>query len=367
VLIKRSGEAIVSKLTKIFAYEGLGKTEIKEAFAGDIVTLAGMETIDVGETVADPNFPVALPAIKIDEPTLAMTFKVNDSPFAGKEGKYVTSRQILDRLNRELQTNVSIRVEQTDSPDSFIVKGRGELQLSILIENMRREGYEFQVSKPEVIYHEEGGKRLEPFELALIDVADAFVGVVIEKLGVRKGEMVNMVQGSDGYTRLEFKVPSRGLIGFRNEFLTETRGTGILYHSFHGYGEYRGDIPGRNRGVLVAFEGGVSVSYALDNIQDRGMLFIGPGVPVYEGMIIGENCREDDLVVNVCKEKKLTNMRASGSEEAIRLITPKSFSLEQALEYIEKDELMEVTPQTVRMRKKILDRHERKKSASRVA
>jgi GTP-binding protein len=367
VLIKRGGETIVSKLTKIFAYEGLSKSEIKEAFAGDIVTLAGMETIDVGETVADPNFPVALPAIKIDEPTLAMTFKVNDSPFAGKEGKYVTSRQILDRLNRELQTNVSIRVEQTDSPDSFVVKGRGELQLSILIENMRREGYEFQVSKPEVIYHEEGGKRLEPFELALIDVADAFVGVVIEKLGVRKGEMVNMVQGSDGYTRLEFKVPSRGLIGFRNEFLTETRGTGILYHSFHGYGEYRGDIPGRNRGVLVAFEGGVSVSYALDNIQDRGMLFIGPGVPVYEGMVIGENCREDDLVVNVCKEKKLTNMRASGSEEAIRLITPKAFSLEQALEYIERDELMEVTPQSVRMRKKILDRHERKKSASRVA
>ncbi len=367
VLMKRDGEIIPSKISKILAYQGLGRIEVPEAFAGDIVTLAGMETIDVGETVANPDFPEALPTIKIDEPTLAMTFKVNDSPFAGKEGKYVTSRQILDRLNRELQTNVSIRVEQTDSPDSFVVKGRGELQLSILIENMRREGYEFQVSKPEVIYHEEGGKKLEPFELALVDVADAYVGVVIEKLGVRKGEMVNMIQGSDGYTRLEFRVPSRGLIGFRNEFMTETRGTGILYHSFHGYGEYRGDIPGRNRGVLVAFEGGVSVSYALDNIQERGMLFIGPGVPVYEGMIVGENCREDDLVVNVCKEKKLTNMRASGSEEAIRLITPKAFSLEQALEYIEGDELLEVTPQSVRMRKKILDRHERKKSASRVA
>ena len=362
VLIKRSGENIVSRLSRIFAYEGLGRVEIQEAFAGDIVTLAGIDLIDVGETVADRDFPTALPTIKIDEPTLAMAFKVNDSPFAGREGNYVTSRHIWDRLTRELQTNVSIRAEQTESPDTFIVKGRGELQLSILIENMRREGYEFQVSKPEVILHEESGKKLEPIELALVDVAEDYVGVVIEKFGIRKGEMINMIQGSDGYTRLEFRVPSRGLIGFRNEFLTETRGTGILYHSFHGYEEFRGDIPGRSRGVLVAFDNGVSVSYALDNIQERGMLFIGPGVPVYEGMIVGEHNRDGDLVVNVCKVKKLTNMRASGSEEAIRLITPKAFSLEQALEYIERDELLEVTPHSIRMRKKILGRHERKKS-----
>jgi GTP-binding protein len=362
VLIKRSGENIVSKLSRIFAYEGLGRVEINEAFAGDIVTLAGIDSIDVGETVADRDFPTALPTIKIDEPTLAMAFKVNDSPFAGREGNYVTSRHIWDRLTRELQTNVSIRAEQTEYPDTFIVKGRGELQLSILIENMRREGYEFQVSKPEVILHEENGKKLEPIELALVDVAEDYVGVVIEKFGIRKGEMINMIQGSDGYTRLEFRVPSRGLIGFRNEFLTETRGTGILYHSFHGYEEFRGDIPGRGRGVLVAFEDGVSVSYALDNIQERGMLFIGPGVPVYEGMIVGEHNREGDLVVNVCRVKKLTNMRASGSEEAIQLTTPKAFSLEQALEYIERDELLEVTPHSIRMRKKILGRHERKKS-----
>jgi GTP-binding protein len=362
VLMKRTGEQIVGKLSKIFEYRGLGRVEIKEARAGDIVTLAGLESIDVGETVADRDFPTALPFIKIDEPTLSMNFIVNDSPFAGKEGTYITSRHIWDRLRRELQTNVSIRAEQTDSPDTFTVKGRGELQLSILIENMRREGYEFQVSKPEVIFHEENGKRLEPMELAMIDVAEDYVGVVIEKLGIRRGEMINMIQGSDGYTRLEFKVPSRGLIGFRNEFLTETRGTGILYHSFGGYEEYRGSIPGRNRGVLVAFEYGVSVSYALDNIQERGVLFIGPGVPVYEGMIVGEHSREDDLVVNACKVKKLTNMRASGSEEAIRLITPKSFSLEQAIEYIGNDELLEVTPQSIRMRKKILDRHKRKKS-----
>ena len=362
MLIKHDGEQLPYRLTKIFEYEGLAKVEMKEAFAGDIVTIAGLERIDVGETVADREFPVALPSIKIDEPTLAMTFIVNDSPFAGKEGKYVTSRHLWDRLQKELQTNVSIRVEPTDSPDSFTVKGRGELQLGILIENMRREGYEFQVSKPEVIYHELDRVKQEPIELAVIDVGDSFVGVVIEMLGLRKGEMINMVQGSDGYTRLEFKVPSRGLIGFRNEFMTETRGTGILNHVFHDYEDYRGDIPGRTRGVLVALENGVSVAYALDNLQSRGMLFIGPGVPVYEGMIVGEHNREGDLIVNACKTKKLTNMRASGSEEAIRLVTPKAFSLEQALEYIDADELLEVTPNTVRMRKKILGKHDRKRS-----
>jgi GTP-binding protein len=362
VLIKRSGGLIISRLSKIFAYAGLGRIDIEEAFAGDIVTLAGMESIDVGDTVADRDNPVALPSIIIDEPTLAMTFIVNDSPFAGREGKYLTARHIWDRLQRELQTNVSIKVEQTDSSDSFIVKGRGELQLSILIENMRREGYEFQVSKPEVIFHEKNGIRLEPIEHAIIDVAAEYAGIVIEKIGMRKGGMTNMLQGSDGYTRLEFMVPSRGLIGFRSEFLTETRGTGMLYHSFKGYEEFRGEIPGRNHGVLVAFEDGVSVSFALDNIQERGMLFIGPGVSVYEGMIVGEHHREGDIVVNVCKVKKLTNMRASGSEEAIRLIAPKTFNIEESLEYLERDELLEVTPQNIRMRKKILDRHERKKS-----
>ncbi len=365
MLIKRSGENVLSRVSKIFSYEGMKRTEIKKAYAGDIVSLAGIEGIDIGETVADKEFPEALPAISIDEPTLAMTFMQNDSPFMGKEGKYVTSRHLWERLQREVQSNVSINVERTPGGDEFIVKGRGELQMSILIENMRREGYEFQVSKPEVILKEIDGVKCEPIELAMIDVADEFVGVVIEKLGVRKGEMTDMRQGGDGYTRLEFKVPSRGLIGFRNEFLTETRGTGILNQTFFEYGPHRGTIPSRGKGVLIAMEEGSSVAFALDNLQERGELFIGPGVHIYEGMIIGENNREGDLVVNACKKKQLTNMRAAGSDDAVRLTPPRLFSLEQSLEYIADDELLEITPQSIRMRKKILKEIDRKRSGRR--
>lgn len=361
VLLKRDGERLLYRISKVFVYEGMKKTEVKEAGAGEIVTLAGMEMVDVGETVADRTNPVPLPVIDIDEPTLAMTFRVNDSPFAGKEGKWITSRNIWDRLQKELQTNVGIRVEQTETADAFVVKGRGELQLSILIENMRREGFELQVSKPEVIFKEIDGRKAEPIELVVIDVADDYVGVVIEKLGIRKGEMINMVQGTDGYTRLEFKVPSRGLVGFRNEFMTETRGTGILNHSFYEYEFYKGEMPGRTRGVLIALENGTSVAYGLDALQDRGTIFIDSGIEVYAGMIIGEHSRENDLVVNACKGKKLTNMRASGSDDAVRLIPPRKFSLEQALEYVENDELLEITPVSLRMRKKYLDHNERKR------
>ena len=363
-LIKRNGDLVNGKVSRIYGYEGLKKVEMEEAFAGDIITIAGIDKIDIGETVTDKENPKALPLIDIDEPTLAMTFMVNDSPFAGKDGKYVTSRNLLERLTKEVNHNVSMRLEMTDSPDAFIVKGRGELQLSILLENMRREGYEVAVSKPEVIYKEENGMKMEPVELAIIDVADEFVGVVIEKLGLRKGEMVNMVQGSDGYTRLEFKVPARGLIGFRNEFLTDTKGTGILNHSFFDYEEYKGDIPTRNKGVLIASEPGVTVPYALNNLQDRGTLFLDPGIPVYEGMIVGEHNRENDLVVNVCKTKKLTNMRAAGSDDAVKLATPRKFSLEQALDYIAEDELVEVTPTNIRLRKKILKEGDRRKNWS---
>ena len=361
MLIKRDGKQVKGKISVLYGYEGLKRVEIEEAEAGDIVCVAGIDDIDIGETLADINDPVALPLIDIDEPTLAMTFMVNDSPFVGKEGKFVTSRHIWDRLQKEIQTNVSMRVEATDSPDSFIVKGRGELQLSILLENMRREGFEVQVSKPRVLFKEKDGKKLEPIELALIDVDDSFTGTVIEKMGVRKAEMVSMVPGQDGYTRLEFKVPSRGLIGFSNEFLTETRGTGILNHSFFEYEPYKGDVTGRRRGVLIAMEAGTSIGYSLNNLQPRGILFIEPGVEVYEGMIVGEHSRENDLVVNVCKGKKLTNMRAAGSDDALKLAPPKVFTLELALEYIEDDELVEITPNNIRLRKKYLNANERKK------
>ncbi|MCU0821861.1 MAG: translational GTPase TypA [Spirochaetes bacterium] len=367
VLIKRDGQSLVYRVSKIFTYNGINKAEVKEAHAGEIISIAGLEKIDVGETVADIENPVPLPSIDIDEPTIAMTFLANDSPFHGNDGRYVTSSHLWERLQRELQANVSIKIERTDSRDAYVVKGRGELQLAILIENMRREGYEFQVSKPEVIFKDVNGARSEPIEFVMIDVADQYAGVVIEKLGVRKGEMMNMVQGQDGYTRLEFKVPSRGLIGFRNEFLTETRGTGILNHNFYDYEQYRGDIPRRNKGVLVAMERGTSLSYALDNLQERGELFIGPGIDVYPGMIVGENCRDNDMIVNVCKGKKLTNMRASGSDDNIKLTPPRFFSLEQALEYIEDDELLEITPKSVRMRKKILDKIDRKKATKKMA
>ena len=360
VLLKRDGERLIYRVSKLIGYEGLKKIDIKEAAAGDIVSIAGIEKLDVGETVACRINPMPLPVIDIDEPTLAMTFMVNNSPFVGKDGKFVTSRQIWDRLMKELQSNVSMKVEKQNSTDSFTVKGRGELQLSILIENMRREGFELQVSKPQVIFKEEDGKVTEPIELALVDVADEYVGVVIEKLGIRKGEMINMVQGSDGYTRLEFKIPARGLIGFRNEFLTDTKGTGILNQSFYEYELFKGAIPTRTRGVLVAMEGGTTLAYVLDGLKDRGTLFFGPGVDVYEGMIVGEHSRSNDLVVNVCKGKKLTNMRASGSDDNVKLSPPRAFTLEQALEYIEDDELLEVTPTFIRMRKKELKANLRK-------
>ena len=361
LLLKRDGERLQYRISKIYGYKGIDKVEVKEAFAGDIVTLAGMELIDVGETVSNREHPDALPVIDIDEPTLAMTFMVNNSPFAGKEGDFLTSRHLKDRLYRELQTNVSIVVEPTDSPDAFVVKGRGELQLSILIENMRREGYELQVSKPKVIYREMDGKKTEPIELAVVDVSDEFVGTVIERMGIRKGEMIDMVQGS-GYTRLEFKVPSRGLIGFSNEFLTATKGTGTMNHSFYEYEFYKGEIPTRTRGTLVAMQTGSSVAYSLNNLQDRGRLFIDPVTEVYEGMIIGEHSRENDLVVNVCKGKNLTNVRSSSADDAIKLAPPIKMTLEQSLEYIADDELVEVTPKNIRMRKKELDPKKRKRA-----
>jgi len=361
-LMKKDGTKQMGKITKIINYEGLEKVDVKVAYAGDIVSIAGLETMDVGETVADAENPVALPIIEIDEPTLSMTFMVNDSPFVGQDGKLLTSRQIYARLLKELQSNISMKVERTEANDAFIVKGRGELQLSILIENMRREGFELQVSKPKVIFKEIDGKLNEPVELALVDVAEEYVGVVIEKLGVRKGEMINMIQGSDGYSRLEFRIPARGLIGFRGEFLTDTKGTGILNSSFLEYEEYRGNIPSRLRGVLIASEGGQTAAYGLGNVQERGTLFVAPGVPVYAGQIIGEHAKESDLTVNVCKGKQLTNMRASGTDTNVRLAPPRLFSLEQALEYIEDDELLEVTPENIRMRKKVLSESDRKRA-----
>ncbi len=364
VLLKRDGERLLYRISKLFQYVGLKKQEIKKAYAGDIVSLAGMERVDVGETVADKEHPFPLPLIEIDAPTLAIKFRVNDSPFAGREGRYLTSRKILERLQRELQSNVSLVLEETASADEFIVKGRGELQLSILIENMRREGYEFQVSKPKVIYRELNGKRTEPIEMVVVDTDNEFVGTVIEMLSLRKGEMLNMVQGTDGYTRLEYKVPARGLIGFRNEFLTSTRGTGIINHSFYEYEYYKGDIEQKKRGVLVAMESGFATAYSLNAFAPRGTMFIEPGTEVYEGMIIGEHTRENDLVLNIVRGKKLTNVRAAGSDDSVKLAPPRRFSLEQALEYIEDDELLEITPHNMRFRKKILKAIDRQRMRS---
>ncbi|MGL5124296.1 MAG: translational GTPase TypA [Fusobacteriaceae bacterium] len=362
MLIKRDGKQVKGKISMIYGYEGLKKVEVLEAVAGDIISIAGLPVIDIGETVADINNPIALPLIDIDEPTLAMTFMVNDSPFAGKDGKFITSRNIWDRLQKELQGNVSMRVEATESADSFTVKGRGELQLSILLENMRREGFEIAVSRPRVLFKKIDGETFEPIELAVVDVDDNFTGIVIEKMGKRKGELVTMTPGTDGYTRLEFKIPARGLIGYRSEFLTDTKGSGILNHSFYDFEIYKGDIPARGKGVLISLEAGKTIAYALGNLQDRGIMFHEAGVEVYEGMIIGEHNRENDLVVNVCKMKKLTNMRASGSDDAIKLATPKKMSLEQALEYIADDELVEITPNFIRIRKRILSENGRKKT-----
>ena len=361
MLIKRDGKMVKGKVSLLYGYEGLNRVEIPEATTGEIISIAGLSGLDIGETIADTNNPEALPLISIDEPTLAMTFMVNNSPFAGKDGKYITSRNIWDRLQKELQKNVSMRVEATDSPDAFTVKGRGELQLSILLENMRREGYEVQVSKPRVIFKEIDGKTYEPVEIAVVDVEETFAGVVIEKLGGRKGELISMTPGQDGYTRLEFKIPSRGIIGYRNEFLTDTKGSGILNHSFYDFEPFKGPISGRKKGVLIATETGVSVAYALNALQDRGEMFIDPGVNVYEGMVVGEHSKENDLVVNVCKTKKLTNTRAAGSDDAVKLAPPRKLTLEQALDYISEDEFVEVTPNFIRLRKKYLTDNERRR------
>ena len=348
-----------AKIGRLYTYQGLKRVEVDKVAAGDIVALIGLADANIGDTIADAENPEKLEGISIDEPTLSMVFSVNTSPFAGREGEFVTSRHLRERLFKEVKTNVAMRLEETESPDSYIVKGRGELHLSILIETMRREGYELQVGKPKVITHrDEEGNLLEPMEALTIDVPQDFMGAVMEGLGLRKAELQNMTEMA-GYLRMEFLIPARGLIGFRNQFLTDTKGNGIMNHVFAGYAPYKGDIPGRTRGSLVAFEAGETTSYGISNAQERGTMFIVPGEQVYEGQIIGENSREDDMDVNPCKKKHVSNMRASGSDEAIRLIPPKTFSLEQALEHINDDELVEVTPKSIRMRKKILDRVER--------
>lgn len=358
--IDRDGKVTTGRISKLLGYQGLQQIEIQEAGAGDIVTIAGFEDLGISETLASVEQPEALPYVAIDEPTLSMNFIVNNSPFAGREGKWVTSRNIRERLMKELRTNVSLRVEDTDNTDTFKVSGRGELHLSILIENMRREGFELSVSKPEVIYREMDGVRCEPIEFLSIDVPEEHQGTVIEKLGMRKAEMTSM-QSMDGINRIEFLIPARGLIGFRTEFLTDTRGTGVMNHSFHDYAPYKGPIEGRKNGVLIAMEAGETVAYSLFNLQDRGILFVGPGVQVYEGMILGQHAKENDLVVNSCRGKKLTNVRASGSDEAVRITPPRILTLEQALEYIADDELVEITPESIRLRKRYLDANDRKK------
>lgn len=362
-VIQNNGNKRNVKVSNLYVYNGLKREEVEEAKLGDIVAVSGITDINIGETIADPVNPEALPFVKIDEPTLSMYFMVNDSPFAGQDGEYITSRHLRDRLFKELETNISLKVEETDSPDSFKVSGRGELHLSILIETMRREGYEFQVSKPSVIFHEENGRKLEPIEFLTIDVPEEFMGVVMEKLGPRKAEMVNMTSAVNGYSRLEFRIPARGLIGFRSEFMTDTRGNGIMNHVFDGYEPFKGDIPERTRGSLVAFETGEAVTYGLFNAQERGRLFITPGTPVYAGMIVGECSRAEDIDVNVCKKKHLSNTRASGSDDALKLVPVVPMSLEQCIEFIASDELVEITPKNIRMRKRILDSVERKRAS----
>jgi GTP-binding protein len=349
------GTTTNSKVVKLMTFQGLSRAEVQDASVGEIVCVAGIPGINIGDTICSTDCPEALEFVNIDEPTISMTFGVSTSPFAGQDGKYVTSRHLRDRLFKEMETNVSMRLEETETPDSFVVKGRGELHLSILIETMRRQGYEFQVSKPHVIVKEIDGESYEPVELLLVDVPEDFVGVVIEKLGSRRAEFVNMLPPEKGYTRMEFKIPTRGLIGYRSEFLSDTKGNGIINSVISGFEPWKGDIETRNHGVLVAWEGGDSVGYGLYNAQERGNLFIGAGVPVYEGMIVGANPRNEDIVVNVCKKKQMTNMRASGSDDSLRLVPPVIMSLEQCLEFIADDELVEVTPHNMRLRKKILD------------
>ena len=350
------------RIAKLYTHIGLKRQEVEEVSAGDIVALAGLPNINIGDTICDLNHPEKIPFVDIDEPTVSMTFSVNNGPFAGKEGQYITSRHIRDRLFKELERNVSLRVKETESPDSFEVSGRGELHLSVLIETMRREGFELLVSRPKVIFKEIDGVKCEPIERLVVNVPDDCVGNVIEKLGKRKAEMVNMEPAEEGHTKIEFKIPARGLIGYRTEFLTDTKGEGTMNHIFDSYEPYKGDVISRVRGTIVAFEAGKSVTYGLYNAQDKGELFIGPGVDVYEGMIVGLNSRGEDLSINVCKEKHLTNTRASGSDDALRLVPPIQMSLEKAIEFIQDDELVEVTPKSIRLRKKILDTKERERA-----
>jgi GTP-binding protein len=348
------------KISKLYEFEGLNKVEVKEAGIGSIVAISGIADIHIGDTLCSPENPVAIPFQKISEPTISMNFMVNDSPLAGREGKFVTSRHLRDRLLRELNTDVSLRVEETDDMDSFKVSGRGELHLSVLIENMRREGYEFAVSKAEVLYHtDENGKLLEPMETAVIDVPEEYSGTVIDKLSQRKGELQHMTVNNTGQSRLEFSIPSRGLIGYRGDFLTDTKGTGVINTLFAGYAPYKGDIQYRKQGSLIAYETGESITYGLFVAQERGTLFIGPGEKVYTGMVVGQNGKTDDIEINVCKTKHLTNTRSSGADEALKLTPPKQLSLEQALEFIDTDELLEITPENIRIRKKILDATQR--------
>ncbi len=353
-VVHRDGAVENAKVTVLYGYEGLKRVEIAEASAGDLVAIAGVEAIEIGETIAEIENPVALPLIRIDEPTVSMLFSANVSPFAGREGRFVTSPQLRERLMKEKRINVGIRVEETDSPDTFRVSGRGELQLAILIEMMRREGFEVEVGKPTIITREEGGQTLEPMEHLVIDVPEEFIGAVTQKVGPRRGTMVKMVNHGTGRVRLEYRIPARGLIGYRTEFLTDTRGTGLLNHLFDGWDTWQGDIAHRQNGALVADRGGRATGYAIDHLQARGTMFIAPGLDVYEGMIVGENARDNDLDVNITKEKKLTNMRASTSDETIKLTPPRVMNLEQCLEWIREDELLEVTPKSLRLRKRAL-------------
>ena len=364
-ICRADGKVSRAKAVKLFTFDGLKKEPVESAGAGDVVAISGIADINIGETICDISEPEALPFVKIDDPVLSMTFSVNDSPFAGQDGKFVTSRHLRERLFRELDSNVALRVSETDTTESFVVSGRGELHLSVLIENMRREGYEFQVSNPVVIYKTIDGVKCEPVEILTVDIPEEYTGVVMDSVINRRGEMVNMEPGAQGYTRLEFRIPSRGLIGYRNELLTATKGTGIANSILAGYEPYKGDFNSRSRGTLIAWEDGETITYGLFNAQERGTLFIGPGVKVYEGMIVGENARAEDIVVNVCKKKHATNTRASGSDDALRLVPPKQLSLEECLEFIGDDELLEVTPNSLRMRKRILKTDLRAKANAR--
>ncbi|MGF7399305.1 translational GTPase TypA [Thermoanaerobacterium thermosaccharolyticum] len=362
-ICKRDGSVQNVKLSNLYQYEGLKRVQVEDALLGDIVAVSGISDIEIGETIADPEKPEPVDFVEIEEPTISMTFGVNTSPFAGREGKYVTSRHLRERLFRELETNVALRVEETETTEAFKVSGRGELHLSILIETMRREGYELQVSKPTVIIKEINGVKHEPIELVTIDIPEDFMGVVMEKMGSRKGELMDMHTLKPGTLRLKFKIPTRGLIGYRSEFLTDTKGNGIMTSVIYDYEPYKGDIPTRSRGSLVAFEAGTTTTYGLYNAQERGTLFVGPGVEVYEGMIVGENSRSEDIDVNVCKKKHVTNLRSATADEALRLSPIREMSLEEALEFIANDELVEVTPKSIRLRKKILSAQQRYKNA----